>query len=251
MSYKLLKVIEDELSKRGMGLIFSIYKEDEDLPPMIRQRQVDGVFVTGRVTHEIIEKVKAANVPFVLLGKMSDKECRVNKVETDVKSDVISVYNYLIEHGHKEIAYISDYREKLLINEVTSGCKFAYESHGLEPRVDLLRFNVEEPYDVISEFITEHPEITALIIQNVFADTFSHIAKERGLDIPSKISVIVYNDEYLDVKQRNYFTYIPSGIEKIGVEGVKGLIDLSSGKVSEVDLIISNEIKPGKTIKNL
>jgi LacI family transcriptional regulator len=249
--YSLLKVIEEELSRRGMGLLFAIYKENEDLPPLLKERAVDGIFVTGRVTQEVITKVQEVNVPFVVLGKMADKECEVNQVQTDVRRDIISVYDYLIRLEHNEIAYISDYKEELLLEEATEGCKLAYEQHDLEPRTHLLRLKVTDPYITINEVIDRHPQITAFIIQNIFAGPFIHLARERSLDIPDKVSVIMFNDEALDDSQRRYFTYFPGGTKEMGKEGVKSLIELSRGKVERINITISNKINLGKTVKDI
>lgn len=249
--YSLLKVVEEELSKRGMGLIFAIYKEEEDLPPMLKERAVDGIFVTGRVTQEVITKVQEVNVPFVVLGKMADKECEVNQVQTDVRRDIFSVYDYLIRLGHKEIAYISDYKEKILLDDATEACKGAYEKYGLAPRTHLLRLKVEEPYGVINEVIEKHPEVTAFIIQSIFVGPFTHLAREKGLDIPEKASVVMFNDESLDDYQRRYFTYSPGGTKAMGKEGVKSLIKLSRDKVEEINITILNRLNEGETTKNI
>lgn len=99
--YSLLKVVEEELAKRGMGLIFAIYTEDEELHPLLKERAVDGILITGRVTQEVIEKVEEVNIPFVVLGKMADKECEVNQVQTDVREDIFRVYDYLFDLGHR------------------------------------------------------------------------------------------------------------------------------------------------------
>jgi len=249
--YSLLKVVEEELSKRGMGLIFAIYKEEEDLPPMLKERAVDGVFITGRVTQEIIEKIQEVNVPFILLGRMSDKEYETNQVQTDVRRDIISVYNYLLGLGHKEIAYVSDYKEELLLEDAIEGCKLAYEQHNLKPRSHLLKLKVTDPYTTISEVINRYPEITAFIIQSIFAGPFIHLARERGLDIPDKVSVVMFNDEALDDTQRAHFTYLPGGTKGMGKEGVKSLIELSQDKVEKINITISNEINLGQTVRSI
>lgn len=249
--YSLLKVVEEELSKRGMGLIFAIYKEDEDLPPMLKERAVDGILVTGRVTQKIVSTIKGTNIPFIVLGTMADKECEVNQVQTDVKRDIISVYDHLIGLGHKEIAYISDFKEELLIEEATEGCKYVYEQHNLKPRTHLLKLNVTDPYVTINEVITRHPQITAFIIQNIFAGPFVHLARERGLDIPDKVSVLMFNDEALDDSQRRYFAFLPGGTKEMGKEGVKSLIELSQGRMGKINITIPKQISQGHTVKKI
>jgi len=249
--YSLLKVIEEELSKRGMGLLFAIYKEDEDLPPMLKERAVDGILVTGRVTQKIVSAIKGINIPFIVLGTMADKEYEVNQVQSDVKDDVMTMYSYLLGYGHQEIAYLTDYKEELLIQKVVDGCKLAYEQYNLKPRLHLLKTNVRDPYTVIDEILSEHKEITALIIQSHFVSAFSNFVRERGLDIPDKVSVIMCNDESLDNAQRTYFNHLPGGSKEMGEEGVKSLIELSRGRMGKINITIPKQISQGHTVKKI
>lgn len=249
--YHLLKSVEEELSKKDKGLVFAIYKEDEELPAMIREKAVDGIFVTGRVTQEIIEKIKEINIPFVVLGKMADKECDVNIIQPDVLNNIFTVYDYLLKHGHIDIAYVSDYKEKLLVQEITMGCQKAYKKHNIEPRINLLKVNITDPYKAIKDLIDTHQEITAFIVQNIFAGSFLYIIKEKELSIPDNISVIMFGDEYLDEFQRKHFTTFPGGTKETGKEGVESLIRLCRGDIKQIRISISNEIYKGETVKEI
>ena len=249
--YHLLKSVEEELSKRGKGLIFVIYKENEDLPPMVREKAIDGIFVAGRVTQEIVEKVKKTNIPFVVLGKMADKECNVNRIRADIQREIFNAYEYLLERGHREIAYVSDYKENLLIQEVTMGCKLAYEKRNIEPRTNLLKVNVKDPYKTITDLLKVHQEITAFIVQAVFAGPFLYLIRENKLDIPDKISVIMCNDELLDEFQLKNFTSLSGGIKEMGKEGVRSLMELREGLIEKINITFTSRIKEGETVKTI
>ena len=249
--YHLLKSVEEELSKRGKGLIFVIYKENEDLPPMVREKAIDGIFVAGRVTQEIVEKVKKTNIPFVVLGKMADKECNVNRIRADIQREIFNAYEYLLERGHREIAYVSDYNENLLIQEVTMGCKLAYEKRNIEPRTNLLKVNVKDPYKTITDLLKVHQEITAFIVQAVFADPFLYLIRENKLDIPDKISVIMCNDELLDEFLLKNFSSLSGGIKEMGKEGVRSLMELREGLIEIINITFTSRIKEGETVKTI
>lgn len=138
-----------------------------------------------------------------------------------------------------------------MLADALVGCKDAYTKYGLDPRTNLLRLKVEEPYVVINEVIEKHQEITAYIIQNVFVGSFVYLVRERRLEIPEKLSVVMFNDEALDDSQRGYFTFLPGGTNEMGKEGVKSLIEISRGRVEKVDITISNKIELGQTAKNI
>jgi LacI family transcriptional regulator len=120
-------------------------------------------------------------------------------VTTDnVKAGYIAA-NYLLELGHRKIAFVggtgvsNSYRERL------RGFKFAMEDKQVVPDIELIRnYDVnkrESGYKITKLMIMENSIPTAIIATNdLVALGVMEACDELGLDVPNDISVIGFDD---------------------------------------------------------
>lgn len=249
--YIMLKYLESELAKRGKNLLFSIYNPKEELPQMIIDRAVDGLFLAGKVTKSIVEKVQKSKVPFIVLGSMADEACDINTVSGDLTHNITMAYDYLLANGHRDIFYFSDYKEPLLVEKIRIACKDAYQKKHLLPRTDLIITNLKEPYFAINEILSEHPEVTALIIQQHYVNVIMRIFEQKRLSIPEQMSLIIIGDEALDNWQREYYTYISSATKELVECGVVNILKMCKGEGGKVDVFIRGDVFKGTTVKKI
>ena len=249
--YVMLKHLESELAKKGRNLLFSIYNPKEELPQMIRERAVDGLFLAGKVTKSIVEKVQKSNVPFIVLGSMTDEACDINIVSSDITNSITMAYDYLLKNGHRDILYFSDYKEPLLIEKIYIACKEVYKKQDLSPRTDLIKTNLKDPYFTINEILSEHPEVTALIIQQHYVNVIMRILEQKQLNIPEQMSLIIFGDESLDSWQREYYTYISSATKELVECGVGNILKICKGEEDRVDMLVRGELFQGTTVKQI
>ena len=248
--YVLLKYIESELANNGKNLIFSIYNPEDDLPHMLKERAVDGLLLAGRVTKDVVEKIQETNIPFLVIGSMADEAYDVNSLSGDTEKNVYAIFDYLLERGHRDIIYLSDYKEPLLIKKVFTGYQQAFIAHNLNPKPDQIK-TIEDPYRDINNIFTEDLEATAIVTHQHFLNTLIYIIQQKGMNIPDQISVFLFGDDFLDSWQKDYFTYLPSDSEQIATESVKYIMKLCNNEIEKVYKLISGKIRTGKTVKDI
>lgn len=249
--YVMLKYLEIELATRGKNLLFSIYNPKEELPQMLKERAVDGIFLAGRVTKDIIEKVQESRIPFIVMGSMADEACDINILTGDIEKNIETVYEYLLNKGHRDIVYFSDYKEPLLLKKISEGCKKAYKKYHIEPRTDLIKVDLKDPYSTIEKSLSEHSDVTAMVLQQHFVNVLMHVVDQRGIRIPEQLSILIFGDDNLDKWQRDYFTHLSSYTKELVACGADNLLKICNGEINRVDILIPSNIFEGKTVKEI
>ncbi len=183
-SLTMFEVLEPEQEEKGI------------LPQMIREKTVDGLIVIGWVKKAYIQKlVKMSGIPIVLLDfSMRDVPC-----DAVVSSNYIGMYKitrYLLEHGHREIAFVGSVRD----NENIMDRYFGYRKGMLEAGIIPKEKWVLEDRDLVTgEIQVELPEQmpTAFACNSdLTASKIYDLLFEKGYRVPEDISIAAY-DNYL------------------------------------------------------
>ncbi|OHB44053.1 MAG: hypothetical protein A2Y13_02310 [Planctomycetes bacterium GWC2_45_44] len=105
---------------------------------------VDGLLLSGLVEHELLNKLRTAGVPYVVLGHSIE-----DPYETAVENEQLVLFdnikmgrlatNYLLSLGHKRIGFICETIVKGLCNDLwLTGYKIAHIDKGLVPDPELI-----------------------------------------------------------------------------------------------------------------
>ena len=251
--YRMLKAVEKEVSRAGLNLVFATYDEAEEKPPLLNERAVDALLVTGKVTKDIIEKVEGLNIPFVVLGMMADGKTHVSQVTYDVSSSVTMPLEYLFRQGHEQIAYINDYQDNAIVDVITNAYRQTYQNAGIQVKDNLLLCRVKENdvYSCFQDFFKSNSEVTAVIIQQQFIKDFYRFSAENKISIPEELSVIVVGDDALDSQSRNFFHCVMTQTEEMGKVSVKQINNILKGTIEHVDIAIPPYIREGNSVRKI
>ncbi len=116
------------------GKEMSIY----DLPPLLRDRRVDGILMTGQVGASI-ELIRSLELPFVVLGNYAASQLRgAVSVEFDYESGYGKLAEMLHAAGCRRIAYISKELEFFSERQEVEAFKNGLIGQGLEVLPELL-----------------------------------------------------------------------------------------------------------------
>ena len=189
--------IEDFCIKNCIQIVRA-YKSDMNYTEQIQD--VDGIICIGKFGENEIQKLVSISKNIVFLD-MSVDDYSATTFSLDFKMAVNIAMDYLMEKGHKKIAFLGgkEYLEDgIVFHDERKKTYISYcEKHNLEP--ELYRkegsYSIESGYDMMNELIREKKIPTA-----VFAAS-DHIAfgamkaiKENGLKIPDDISIIGFDD---------------------------------------------------------
>lgn len=185
--------------KQGVTMLEVLGAIDEDqgiLPQMVQAKTVDGLIVIGWVKKTYVEKlVKKSGVPVVLLDfYMQGVSC--DAVMSGNYVGMYKVTRYLLERGHREIAFVGSIMANGNIMDRYYGYKKGMSEAGLQIRKewcledrDIIsgELHIELPKSLPTAFVC-NSDLTASRIYDALA--------EKGYRVPEDISIVGY-DNYL------------------------------------------------------
>lgn len=172
-----------------------------DSPLMISKNSVDGVLLFGKIKKGLVEYLKQKEVPMILAGHpISNVE--MNTVMPDGRAGMYQLTKYLLDLGHKKIAFIysKPLHDYITANRIEGHRTALTESNSKISDKYLIEANWCHPissYKATCKLLelnkTERP--TAIIYMN---DTMAYRAykafKERKVSIPKDISIAGFDD---------------------------------------------------------
>ena len=199
----------------------------------IGMQNVDGILAIGKFTAEKIEQLKELNSNLCVIGTnfpLNDYDC----VNTDFTQATEIALSYLLDLGHKKIAYIGAEESKNLY-----GFR-AFRTPTTNVYYDMMHFFdlYDEDYFIVennsqldvktSERLTEEALIkwkgklpTAILAANdAFAIGVIHTLTQHGISIPDDISIMGINDLSIAQYLTPALTTVHAYTEEMGEYGV-------------------------------
>ena len=254
---KMVRGIQDVAHLRGYGVILchsdsNFSKEALHLRNHIKN-QTDGLIVdvvldiTPYPNLKYFQEIKNRGIPFVMMYKYIEAP-DYDYVKLDDEGGLYKATKYLIDLGHKRIAYIGVIRGRLA-NERWKGYKKALEENGIKYDKDLVKLEDQNLVDssereewyskIINEFqsmgkkrptgITFYTDSRAII--------FLKKAKEKGLKIPDDFSIVGFDDYEAAKDLDPPLTTIVNPSYKIGKKAAEILIDKIEGKETKTQKV--------------
>lgn len=212
-SYEREKSLVDELIGIGVnGVIASLASETKD--------------------YSHFRKLMEHKIPLVFFNRECH-EIDTNKVTIDNTQAAYEATEHLIEIGCKNIAYLGG-PETLQINrDRAKGFENALRENDLEIRAAYKVFSRFDKDSTLSAarkllYSPDHPD-GILTFSDQIAISVMLAAKERGIAIPEKLSIIGFNNEPVDDLLEPSLTSIDQPGLEMGMEAAKLLLDQIGG----------------------
>lgn len=199
--------IEAELRAAGKHVIITTGHSEAD-------KEKDGIeFLISRNCDAIIAHVEAVSDEYLIkLSKGKTPIYLMSRYVEELKDQCISLDNELggylatksmIEHGHKDIAYIAGPQFKADASNRLLGHKRALEEHNLPFNENLFYigdFKETGGSDALKHFIDKKYKFTALVCANdEMASGAMKYAREHGYQLPEDLSVIGFDNVILPI----------------------------------------------------
>lgn len=207
---------------------------EADFLPLVSSSMVDGlIFVSmGRRLPENVQLLEQSGSPIVLVG---------DACGTDALP-VVDVYNsrgteeevaYLIERGHRRIAYLQGPSSMPASETRLQGYLHALESAGIAPDQALIRqvsWTIKDAYKQVSEMLKE-TNFTALIGSNAYSTYGGLLAvTDSGRRVPEDIAVAGFDDDPICAHTRPGITTLKQPFHCIGEKALETLLALIAGE---------------------
>jgi DNA-binding LacI/PurR family transcriptional regulator len=229
---------------------FSVAETSDAIPELIKNRRLDGVFLIGGLfTPQFIEILQKMEIPFVIIGRQFEG---FDSISVDMEEVGYLGAKYLLQQGHKKIAFIN--------GPVTSS-NSQKKLDGIQRALCELDINTSAVEAINSDSYTGmggYKAINTLWEQGVRPDAVFggsdgltsgavRFLYERGLRIPDDITVLGYEDSILAEYAAPALTVIDAHKEIMGKEACTVLINRINKPRSKV---VSLSIKPSLIIRD-
>jgi len=249
--------IEDQAARAGYSVFLSASHADPErelaVVETFHRRRVDGVIVlASRVGHLYSERLDELGVPIVLINSQAEGEY-LYSVSADDRQGARLIVRHLIELGHRRIGYIGCTFRPPSSRRRWAGYRDALEDAGIPYDSDLVI--VPETHQDVEggrlglKTLLEQG-ITAVFCYNDRTAIGAMLeARERGIDIPSSLSVAGFDDIEASWYVTPPLTTVHQPRLEMGRRAMQMLLDLLEGQfVSDVllpcELIVRESTAP-------
>jgi len=146
---------------------------------------------------------------------------------------------YLVDNGHKEIAYISGWFDTSDANERHHGFIDALNENNISIHENLIYrgdYTFKKGFEGANYLFNQEPNFTALFCANdQSAMSAISALSSKGVDIPNEVSVLGYDNMNIASYTNPPLSTINVPVQKMAVSAVRKLINLCYGADLEID----------------
>ncbi|MDI3548825.1 MAG: LacI family transcriptional regulator [Halanaerobiales bacterium] len=252
------KGIEKYMNQKGFSVVlcntdYDLAQEKKYLDKLI-QVNVDGlIFITGEQDLNLIAEIhEKSNTRIVFTDRSNSFNNDIPIITIDHKKAMKDMTKYLIELGHKNIAYISEPTSMKTLRDRLEGYKEAFRETGISINNSLILIEsvlqtnkIKRGYEITSNFLAQSPLIPTAIIttSDLLAIGAIKAIREKGYRVPDDMSVTGFDD----IETASYIcpglTTIKQPLSKMGTLSAKVLVELINGNpVEEKQIILEHQL---------
>jgi DNA-binding LacI/PurR family transcriptional regulator len=254
---RVLKGVEDYCQQQHRQVIFTTFDygpgdamPTEALPRMVREyRAIDGVLVAGTNYPNLLRYLTGVELPYVLFGNNlvtgSLPLPRRNSVSFDEQAGAREAAEFLIELGHRQIAFVGDLSQPWYLRR-QQGYQEVMERRGLPTATIDIRGEAdctELGRRAVPLLLRQHPRTTAILAQDdETACGVLEILERLHIRVPRDMSLMGYDDiaEIRYLKPALTTVRVPKA--KIGWKMAETLTDIVAGKPSRLPAPLPTEL---------
>jgi len=253
---ELLMSIIDTASKFHYDILVSVCPLGSNavdiLEQLVKTGRVDGIILDGiKVKDDRINYLIKEKFPFVTIGR-NDLSVDYSYVDVDGRSAIYKITNYLINKGHRILAFVGPSLEYFYVRERLAGFMEATKERGIsiDEKYILLGYEREEGgYRAMDLIMNLNPFPTAIVCcSDLIAIGIMKKSYEYDLDIGRNPAVTGFDGISLSEYVYPPLTTIRQPISQIGEWAVRLLISILKGEPLENhQIILPAEIMIRKT----
>jgi DNA-binding LacI/PurR family transcriptional regulator len=222
---------------------------DADLLGIFRSREVDGIIFSEVLTNDRRpELLRDHGFPFVMIGRRADNT-GLTYVDLDIHHAMGLVMEYLIELGHRSIAFLTfdpvlEEHRYSFITWALEAYERACVRHGLTPLPCLGGLTADEMSAAALRMLDDHPEVTAFVApQEQSAVGVLRAVQARQLRIPDDISVVAMLGEMPSELATPPLTTVAFPADELGRAAAQMLLEmLTKGKPAGKHKLLRTEL---------
>jgi LacI family transcriptional regulator len=223
----LLSSVEYTARINGYHVLISGTTAEQSYVEIAKNRSLDGIIIVGMYPSSQINEYKKLQIPIVMVDCYRSDHFFHNVGVNDRHGAYLAT-NYLIEHGHKNIAFISGSVQDYGVNhERLMGYRDALEGKGIDYSEQLVfSGDVSYIYGITAaEQISQNKDITAVFATaDIIAVGAIKGFRKSGLNIPKDMSIVGFDDIHLARLAEPSLTTVRQDISKKGEAAMELII---------------------------
>ena len=257
----ILSTLEEEIRLNGYYMMFYVSQEMQEILNVIKGWNIDGLIVWGvdqtatDFQKQCATLSRLAKIPVVFIDSYCNNEDPYDYIGLDDLRGGYIPTRYLIENGHRNIAFASDFLPLYGIRKLRfAGYRKALEEAHIPWRENLLIQTSREKelrvecYNRIAQSIDQY---TAIFFDaDYYAVEAMGYLMDAGIRIPEDISIIGFDDNSFARIIRPRLTTIRQDVPLKAKKAVERLLELienpdlpPKGIVLPVELIVRNSVR--------
>jgi LacI family repressor for deo operon, udp, cdd, tsx, nupC, and nupG len=258
---RVVMAIEERAHELGYQIILAHSLNNTEREDVIVRRllsrRVDGLFIAPvyrlAPTALIYDELLRRGTPTVLLGHRAPFCSQFLNVETDDLMASSAATKYLLELGHRQIAFLAGPPASPSALEQFEGYKQALREARIELD-DRLVFaagtTIEEGEKTALQMLNESPKVTAIqAVSDLIAIGAANIFLNQGVKIPQALSIVGFGNVLTSEHFRVPLTTVRQPKFRLGTAAVESMVQLLRGQRPETkrlpaELIIRQSTAP-------
>jgi LacI family transcriptional regulator len=229
----------DECESRGYDLIVHPrsspgYELAREVISLYQQARFDGVILTPPLcdNQTILAALSDEGIPTTLIAP-GTPVAGFPSVITDDETASYEMTKYLLDLGHRNIAFVSGHPAHVAVQRRTTGFMRALSESGLTPTADMIvpGFNSFGcGVDAGNRLLSRANPPTAIFAANdEMASGVLSVAHDRGLNVPGELSLVGFDDIPIATQSWPPLTTIVQPIRQMAKRATSLLLDIVSG----------------------
>jgi GntR family transcriptional regulator, arabinose operon transcriptional repressor len=256
-----------------MGYLCSVHysqqssKKERAILEDIISHQVAGIILypIDNKNIDIISRILIKNCPIVLLDRKLD-EVDLPAVESDNYQGALDAVNYLLENGHRRIAFVG-VKDAHSVTERYKGYCRALINKKIPINQDIIfthyknnnSDDIQETLDsegaetILDELLSIEPVVSAVFcVNDLIAFQLMKAAQKRNILVPGDLSFVGFDNISFPTESEITLSSVEQEFDQIGKACVKLLWDqIESGIEGSHSIIIPTTLKIGQTVARI
>ena len=246
-----LHAIDKECTQHSVMMIYADHhdeaKRELQVIQALHERRVDGIILASAANNQLtLDYLKKHKIPTVLVDRLSTDA--FDQVGTENKQAMCNLTQHLIEHGHKNIAYLAGKDHLSTSAERLAGFHEAFAIKGLSHNRELMfhgKSDTEVARLVTEQILATHPRPTAILSSNnLMTIGVMQTLRAHNINVPEQMALAGFDDfDWADLFEPR-LSLIAQPIEQIGVTAVRLLLKrIKNADIPYQTIQIAPEIK--------
>lgn len=236
-----VEAVTDALAEKGFSTLLCLthdsFEQEQKCIRKLLSPAISGIVYMSTVTtkENCYDLLKTAEKPFVVLDSYLSEYNAAAFVFSNGVYAMYQVTEYLLEQGHREIAYLSGMRYGMFEHYRYQGHINALLAANMKVNPHLVRFvgfDVEDGLNGFMQLYEAGEKFTAIICESdLLAAGVYKGCKRVGLSIPDDISVVGYNNSFVSTLLEPALTTVDQQTDVLAENAVQMLEKQMRGEI--------------------